>query len=210
MYQQLVKLFLKYGAGYVAAGTLGTIGVAAGLASDDDKDILKYGLAGAAGGYAAGSKVGKSAANIVSNTPAAIKNGINNVRDTYGRGAYGRRYDEIRENRAYRKDKEVIEYHKQKYNDDWKKRLELNAQLRERGIKNQKDLDKVSEYVNRGEMSISQAADLMKFKEKVTISDLRGSKRKDLEDEVEGLIGTGNTADRDRIMGYLDEILGRK
>ena len=58
-------------------------------------------------------------------------------------------------------------------------------------------------------MDIREAADLMKFKENVSIDDLRDTtKRTNLERQIDGLIGAGNTTQRDRIMNYLDDILG--
>ena len=68
----------------LAAGAA-TIGVAGGLATADDMNILKYGAAGGVAGWALGS----GASNIASRINASGDNVIENAKSTYTTAAYG-------------------------------------------------------------------------------------------------------------------------
>ena len=78
------RLALKAG---MAAGAA-TIGVAGGLATADDKNILKYGAAGAAVGWTAGSGMANLASSGV-NAYGRLDDFDNNVMSTYTTAAYG-------------------------------------------------------------------------------------------------------------------------
>ena len=83
----------KYVAPALAKGVLGAglgltgamIGFAAGVAQGD----LGAAVTGATIGGAAGMNLGKGAVNLPGNIEKGIKNGWNNVKDTYREGAYG-------------------------------------------------------------------------------------------------------------------------
>lgn len=96
------KLYAK---GALAA-TAGTIGVAAGLASDNDMNILKYGGAGAATGWAVGSAAG----GIVSNAGHKVEEIGENIASTYTVSAKGQEAEKARlqakEDKAAMKDEE--------------------------------------------------------------------------------------------------------
>lgn len=77
---------LKGTATAIGAGTLGTIGIAAGLASDDFSNVVKYG--GAAG--AIGASIGGRAGNRLINMPSNAYRKGSEVLDTYKQGAYSK------------------------------------------------------------------------------------------------------------------------
>lgn len=74
---------LTYGMGAV---TLGTIGLAAGIASGDPSKALQYTTAGAVAGGQLGKNLGDTASNIV---------GIDGAAKAFSYGALGSKYDEI-------------------------------------------------------------------------------------------------------------------
>ena len=81
---KLAKTALKGAAMTAGAVTLGSIGVAAGLASDDFSNVLKYGSAAASGG----ALVGNIAANKAMSAPSAISAKMQQRRDELAREAY--------------------------------------------------------------------------------------------------------------------------
>lgn len=68
----------------IGAGTLGTIGIAAGLASEDYDNVAKYGAAAASIGAGIGSRAGNRLVNLPS---SAYRKG-SEVADTFRQGAY--------------------------------------------------------------------------------------------------------------------------
>ena len=96
------KLYAKAALG-IAAGTLG---VAAGLASDNDMNILKYGGAGAVAGWA----VGGAAGGIASSAGHKLEEVGENIASTYTLKAGGQEAEKARlqakEDKAAMKDKE--------------------------------------------------------------------------------------------------------
>ena len=96
------KLYTKAALG-IAAGTLG---VAAGLASDNDMNILKYGGAGAVAGWA----VGGAAGGIASSAGHKLEEVGENIASTYTLSAGGQEAEKKRlqakEDKAAMKDKE--------------------------------------------------------------------------------------------------------
>lgn len=95
------KLYAK---GALAA-TAGVIGAAGGLASDNDMNILKYGAAGTAAGWAVGSAAG----GIVSNAGHKVEEIGENIASTYTIAAGGQEAEEARlqakEDKAAMKDR---------------------------------------------------------------------------------------------------------
>ena len=83
----------KLSAKAIGAGTLGTIGIAAGLASDDYRNVLTYGASAAA----IGSGVGANIANKVETAgatairlPSNIYRKASDLKEVYQKGAYSR------------------------------------------------------------------------------------------------------------------------
>lgn len=120
------------------AATAGTIGVAAGLASDDDRNILKYGAAGAGAGWLAGS----GALNVAGNISSGIQKAGESAASTYtlnARGVEAERQRQIAiEERAAMKDKNRQRLYKEKLglknNEQVKAALEDARKFRENGI----------------------------------------------------------------------------
>lgn len=126
-----------YAKGALAA-TAGAIGVAAGLASDDDRNILRYGAAGIGAGWLAGS----GAINVVENADRGIRNTISSAASTYTLAAKGEEAERQRqiaiEERAAMKDKNRQRLYKEKLglknNEQVKAALEDARKFRENGI----------------------------------------------------------------------------
>lgn len=78
--KKLGKKALRLAGKAAVTGTMGAIGIGAGIAGDDLEDVLKYGAAGAALGYTMAPGMGRKIAN--SGAAKAVKEG-------YGRAVYG-------------------------------------------------------------------------------------------------------------------------
>ena len=128
------RLALKGGLAAAAA----TIGVAGGLASSDDKNILKYGAAGAATGWVAGSALGNSVPNMVS----GAFEGAENIASTYTIASGGEDAEKERQKRISddlaRRDRERKKTYKEEFNLRNKKEIDrmmdLSQRYRESGI----------------------------------------------------------------------------
>ena len=106
------KLYAKAALGVAA----GTVGVAAGLASADDRNIMSWGGAGLAAGWAAGS----AGSNIAGNVAKSASNIRDNVVSTYTVAAKGEKAEKERqqaiEDKAAMKDKERQKLYMDKLN----------------------------------------------------------------------------------------------
>ena len=80
----------------LGAATAGTIGVAAGLVSDDFSNVFKYGAAGAGAGWIAGSGVSSMAQNMTS-IPSRLGNTVENIGSTYNVAANGAEAEKARQ-----------------------------------------------------------------------------------------------------------------
>ena len=119
------------------AATIGTIGVAAGLASDDYSNVVKWGAAGAV----AGNAVAGAGMNKVKGLPSdayRVKQAAENERRRYEEMAYSAQERKRRANEraddAFMKDKQVIQLYKDKFQDKYKERMEQAKKYREYGI----------------------------------------------------------------------------
>ncbi len=132
------KLYTKAALGIAA----GTIGVAAGLASDNDMNILKYGSAGAATGWA----VGNAAGGIASNAGHKVEEIGENIASTYTLSAGGAEAEKARlqakEDRAAMKDKDRRKMYLDKVNNasqaNIKEILKDAQEYRESGVTDDK------------------------------------------------------------------------
>ena len=97
---------LLRGAGKIAgAATLGTIGLAAGIATGE----VENAFAGAAGGLAAGSRVGGNLVDGGADLIEGVSRGIKGIGDTYGEGAYGKEeYARMKFDKEFKKSEEYI------------------------------------------------------------------------------------------------------
>ena len=201
--KRFVPAAAKYSIAGLGAATLGTIGIAAGLASDNIEDVAKYGLAGVAGGFA----VGKTAASSVGNLASNVKGGAGGIKDTFQQGYYGEDYEAKKADEEWLKSKDVKNHLKLQFQEEWKIARETQKQLREQaGITDQKDLDTATKLMrNHTDLSLREVASVMKFKDATDMAELRDPvKRKGIENKVNKLVADQNT--RDRVMGLLDEI----
>ena len=127
------KLYAKAGLGLAAA----TIGVAGGLASGDDMNILKYGAAGGAAGWsAAGGAIG-----LAKNASDKVENFGETVASKYTLAAYGeegeKRRLQAKEDKAAMKDKNRQAEYMEKLGvpkDEIKQVMEEAQQYRESGV----------------------------------------------------------------------------
>ena len=134
------RLIARGAAGAALGLTAGTIGVAAGLASGDDKNILSMGAAGLGTGAALGSGIAGSVAN------SDIKGNIDRMASEYTIKTKGIEAEEQRQNRiadqAAMKDKERQKLYKEKLEldskADVKAALEDAQKYRESGITDDK------------------------------------------------------------------------
>lgn len=111
------KTVFKGAAMAVGAGTLGMVGVAAGLASDDATNVLKYGAAGISGG----ALVGNVAAKGAMRAPSAMSQKINAAREEIARETYRddpkgyKQYLNKRADKQFLNDKEVKREYEQAF-----------------------------------------------------------------------------------------------
>lgn len=106
------------------AATLGTLGIAAGLASDDYANVAKYGIAAGA----MGSKVGGNLAKGATDIPGRATNKFKEMQDVYRQNAYTKKqYEQMQNERIkkqFMKNKEMIE----KYKKEFRGRPKINGE----------------------------------------------------------------------------------
>lgn len=122
------------------AGAGATIGVAAGLASDDYTNVIKYGLAGAG----AGGTIGKVGADKltkvhsgVSNAYRKVSGGVNNIKSNYYKYEGKERYQEYlnkQSDKAFMKSKEVKEQYQKAFDKQYKEAMEKAMEYRKHGV----------------------------------------------------------------------------
>lgn len=128
--------------GSLAVGT-GLVGAAAGLASDDDRNIVKYGATGLGAGYLAGAGIMSISDNVKDNV---IPDTIESARSTYTEKLGGHDAEEARQNaaadKAARKDKDRRKMYAEAFNTRNKQELESildkSQKFRENGVTNDK------------------------------------------------------------------------
>lgn len=183
------KRTIRLGTTVAGAAVGGTIGLAAGLASDNPGDILKYAGVGAGAGSIIGNKTVGAGATLSKN----IANAGSSIKEDFQKGYYGKDYQEKVVNpkldREWLKNQDNIEYYKLKYGDDYKNKMNEAIQLRKRGITDQKELDQGHKMIDKHPgTTYDQAAaiiDLQKdFTKKDMIKDLDR-----IETKVEQLVG---------------------
>lgn len=122
------------------AGTGATIGIAAGLASDDYTNVLKYGVAGAG----AGGAIGKVGADTVAKVPSGVSSayrkvsgGTSNIRERYHKYEGKERYQEYlnkQSDKAFMKSKEVKEQYQKAFDKQYKEAMEKAMEYRKHGV----------------------------------------------------------------------------
>ncbi len=122
------------------AGTGATIGIAAGLASDDYTNVLKYGLAGAG----AGGAIGKVGTDTVAKVPSGVSSAyrkvsgeVSNIRERYHKYEGKERYQEYlnkQSDKAFMKSKEVKEQYQKAFDKQYKEAMEKAMEYRKHGV----------------------------------------------------------------------------
>ena len=121
------------------AATLGTAGVAAGVATGDWSNIATYGAAAAA--------VGSNIGDNVSNTAGRIKEGAGNVHTTYMQNRYTR--DELKKKQNdkldedWMKSKDTIKMYKEIFGKDYEEAMKDALEYRRYGVTDDKVITKV-------------------------------------------------------------------
>lgn len=162
------KKVARLAAAGLGAGVLGTIGLAAGLASDNDADILKYGGLGLGTGYMAGGATLDAA--------SALKNGAVGIKDDFQRGWYGDDYQNKlnkKSDKEWMKDRDVIDYYRRKYG-NYKQAMKDALVLRQSGITDQKEIDTALGLLSKhdGHLDPRQVADIMNFSKEFNKTDI--------------------------------------
>ena len=131
-------------AGAVAGGAMGTIGLAAAIASGDPKNLIQYTAAGVAGGY----KIGSNTVDAAGRTVRSL--GVEGSLDTYERSALGEKaYKEKKLKEQAKKEaakEENIRYVQEKMK---LSRIEATKKLKEMAPTYMKqNINKVEDWVN--------------------------------------------------------------
>ena len=114
----------------VGATTFGMLGVAAGLASDDYRNVYKYGAVGAIGGSHFSGRLAES----VTNMRGKVEKGIDNYRqEVYTKAEYAQIKKKMLDDKFMR-DKEVKELYKENFQDDYKRAMTAALQYRASGV----------------------------------------------------------------------------
>lgn len=121
----------------IVAGTGATIGVAAGLASDDYTNVLKYGLAGAGAGAGVGLTGAKAVGGVASTAYRKIPNGVREINAKYYQNQGKERYQEYlnkQSDKAFMKSKEVKEQYQKAFDKQYKEAMEKAMEYRKHGV----------------------------------------------------------------------------
>lgn len=167
------KMALKGG----LAATGATLGIAAGLASDSDKNIAKYGAIGAGIGWGLGSGTISATNSIAS----GIEGAVESAKVTYTTEAFGADAEEARQNAILDKqamqDKERRKMYKEKLElkskGDVDKAIQAAQQYRENGISDDKLIIKSMKLDGK------KYGDELASKEKMIVAGLAGEVGKD-------------------------------
>lgn len=113
--KEAAKSLLRNVGKVAGAATLGTVGVAAGLVSDDYSNVAKFGLGAGAVGANVGGNIAEGAFDLPSNAYRKVKE----MQDEYRKGAYSKEgYQKIKNaeaDNAFLKDKRAIEQYKEAF-----------------------------------------------------------------------------------------------
>ena len=186
----------------VGAATLGTIGLAAGIASDNDGDVLKYAGLGAGAGALVGGKA--------YDTASALGRGASGVKDSFQQGFYGSEYEDKilnpRLDKEWKHDKDVINYYRTKYGDGYKAKMQDSLQLRKAGITDQKEIDTAIKLMDKNPgLNVDQAANIMQFTNGISRSDVLNAERwNGIRDSAKKMVGNSDEQ-ADKIMRLVNQ-----
>lgn len=136
------------------AATLGTIGVAAGLASDDYSNVFKYGAAG----LVAGNVVAGAGMNRVKKLPSdayRVKQAYENERKRFEQEAYSaaerKRRANSRADNEFLKDKQAVQLYKDKFgSEEYKQAMEKALEYRQYGVTDNDAIIKAMKLKTKG------------------------------------------------------------
>ena len=124
------KKAARFAAKGIGATTFGMLGVAAGLASDDYKNVYKYGAAGAVGGTYVGGRMAKVGPAI----KGKVESTVDNYRkEVYTKAEYARIKKKMLDDKFMR-DNDVKELYKENFQGDYKKAMEAALRYRSSGV----------------------------------------------------------------------------
>ena len=182
--------------GYGAAA-LATMGVAAGLASDDYSNVFKYGSIGSAAGWA-----------VAGSASDTMLSGGSNVRDTFKQGYYTpEEYQKklnAKADKQWKKDEDVQRYYKSKYGSQYKEKMNQAMELRQYGVTDQKDIDTGIKLMDKGLDSL-KAASIIDFTSNITREQLMDSEQRgNIENYAYNL--TGSKEATQQVMNLADQV----
>lgn len=118
--------------------TLGTAGVAAGIATGDWSNIAAYGAAAAG----VGVSIGEGVSNVAGNIGSGTQNISRNMRDDYESRRYTKEERKARQNaradEEWRKNKDVIRMYKDAFGRDYRQAMDKALEYRKYGITDDK------------------------------------------------------------------------
>ena len=158
---KLAKGSIKAAAGLTLGGTGAMIGAAAGLASDDYKNVLIYGGAGAIGGYKSGTMAADGINNLAGSAIKGVAGGIKNVSNDYHYGALqgdnpdSKEYDEYLTKVAVKgdlKDADIRKIYRNKIGPNWKEYKDVIKEFYQNGITDHSTIAKVMTKIGPDEL----------------------------------------------------------
>ncbi len=202
---RLAKFATRASLGLAGAATLGTIGLAAGLASGEGlTGALKYAGLGAASGGA----LGLATANLGMRAITGAKTIGKRFTGDFRRGYYSPKEFRARENariaREFLRDRESINFFKDNYGDKYKEKMQQALQLKRYGINDLNQLNKAVDIQDKYGLTEQQTATIAKLGNAISKQDLIDpEKRAEIMKMLDKQLS--NAQDRVRVMSYLDQ-----
>lgn len=182
------------------AATLGTLGVAAGLASDDYKNVLTYGVGAGAVGYGLGNKAADLAGGATS--------GAKKMKEDYMKERYTNAELKQKNNKKlddeFLRNRDSIKLYKEQYGKEYKERMKDALEYRKHGVTSDKTIIKAMELKDVGSTKTS--------KERIAIAKVASSVKtnKELDDYGKRLedngVNKGNINKYKRIVRDMNDI----
>lgn len=168
----------KIAARLAAAGAMGTVGVVAGLASDDYSNVVKWGAAGLAGG----NMIAGAGINRISRLPSdayRIKETLEKERDRFEQDAFSKqKRKEIANNRAdaeFMRNRQEIARYKDEFKEKYEEAMKAALDYRSYGVTDDDTIIKAMKLKTRG---LGELADKKRILAAKTASQLN---RKDVD-----------------------------
>lgn len=205
--KNMAKSAAKLAAMGFGAGTLGLLGVSAGLASDDYDNVLKYGALGVGGGALVGKEL--------FNQGEAITKGAINAGDTYLQGYHGEDYEEKvkipRESRQWYNSAETRQSLIKEFGTNWQEAREMGLYLREKHkLTDQKDIEDAIKLTQKTPetFTLDNAAGTVKFCKDTDRTDFIDAKKRATKEKEALNLASGNQETADAIMASADLNMG--